>query len=44
MNKAAIIYNSKTGFTEKYAHWLAEEINAKTIAFKECNKKERRRF
>lgn len=26
MNKVLVIYNSKTGFTERYAKWLAEEI------------------
>ena len=39
MKKTAIIYNSKTGFTEKYALWLAEETKAEAIRFKECTKK-----
>lgn len=39
MNKTAIVYFSKTGFTEKYARWIAEEIGADLIKFKECNKK-----
>lgn len=39
MNKTAIIFNSKTGFTQKYALWIAEETNATPIGFKECTKK-----
>ncbi|NLD20244.1 MAG: hypothetical protein GX663_08395 [Clostridiales bacterium] len=27
--KAVVIYNSKTGFTEKYAKWIAEELGCK---------------
>ena len=30
-----IIYNSKTGFTEKYAKWLGEDLGIPTISFKE---------
>lgn len=26
MNKVLVIYNSKTGFTQQYAQWLAEEL------------------
>ena len=25
--KILLIYKSKTGFTEKYARWISEEIN-----------------
>lgn len=39
MSKTAIIFNSKTGFTQKYALWIAEETNATPIGFKECTKK-----
>lgn len=39
MSKTAIIYLSKTGFTKKYAQWIAEETEADTVSFKECNKK-----
>ncbi|MBD5115355.1 MAG: hypothetical protein HDT46_09210 [Ruminococcaceae bacterium] len=39
MNKTAVIFNSKTGFTEKYALWIAEETKATPISFKECTKK-----
>ena len=28
MEKTAVVYRSKTGFTEKYARWLAEEVGA----------------
>lgn len=39
MSKTAIIFNSKTGFTQKYALWIAEETKAAPIDFKECTKK-----
>lgn len=38
MNKTAVIYLSKTGFTEKYAGWIALETGAKAISFRECTK------
>jgi flavodoxin len=28
MNKTLIIYNSKYGYTKKYAQWLSEALNA----------------
>lgn len=28
MEKTAVVYKSKTGFTEKYARWIAEELSA----------------
>lgn len=39
MNKTAIIFNSVTGFTERYALWLAEETEAIAVSFKKCTKK-----
>lgn len=39
MSKTAVIFNSKTGFTQKYALWIAEETNATAIGFNECTKK-----
>ena len=27
MGNYVVIYKSKTGFTEKYASWIAEELN-----------------
>lgn len=39
MSKTAIIYLSKTGFTEKYAKWIAEETGSELISFKDCTKK-----
>jgi flavodoxin len=29
--KTVIISNSKYGYTEKYAYWLAEEVNAELL-------------
>lgn len=31
MKKIAVIYKSKYGFTEKYARWIAEELNASLL-------------
>ena len=34
--KTLIIYNSQTGFTEKYANWIAEKLEAKCVSVKEA--------
>lgn len=31
-NKTVVLYRSKSGFTKKYAEWLAEELNCKLLA------------
>ena len=36
--KAIIIYNSKTGFTERYAGWLAKRLNGETVRYRDRNK------
>lgn len=33
MNKALILYRSKTGFTERYAKWLKEEISCDLLPY-----------
>lgn len=33
-----IIYNSKTGFTSKYAKWLSEDLGIEAVAFKDAKK------
>jgi menaquinone-dependent protoporphyrinogen IX oxidase len=38
MMKKLIIYKSQSGFTEKYAKWLAEELNCQAITLKEAKK------
>lgn len=30
--KAIVIYSSKTGFTEKYANWIAQELDCKAVS------------
>ena len=37
--KTIIIYSSQTGFTEKYAHWMAEELEADIVTLPEAKKK-----
>ena len=37
--KTIIIYSSQTGFTERYAKWLADELSAETITLAEAKKK-----
>ena len=37
--KTIVVYSSQTGFTQKYAEWLAKELNADTMTIKEAFKK-----
>jgi menaquinone-dependent protoporphyrinogen IX oxidase len=37
--KTLIIYTSQTGFTKKYAGWIAERVNADILELKEAQKK-----
>lgn len=36
--KAVVVYRSLTGFTEKYARWIAEELNSPCINLKNITK------
>lgn len=36
--KTVLVYSSKTGFTEKYARWIAEEIKCEIIPYKSFDK------
>lgn len=36
--KTIIVYSSQTGFTKKYAEWLAEELGAETMTIKNAHK------
>jgi len=35
--KYLVVYKSKTGFTEKYAKWIAKELSADIYSYKEVN-------
>lgn len=35
--KAVILYVSQTGFTKKYAEWLAEELNCNAVSYEKRN-------
>ncbi len=35
--KTFIIHNSKTGFTERYARWIAEETGGTLLPYKSCS-------
>ncbi len=35
--KTFIVYNSKTGFTERYAQWIAEETGGTLLSYKKCS-------
>lgn len=35
MEKTVIIYRSKTGFSQRYAQWLAEELGCRAVPFQE---------
>ncbi len=37
MEKTVVIYKSKTGFTKKYAEWLAEELSADIYKLSQVN-------
>ena len=37
--KTLVIYNSQTGFTKRYAEWIAEAANANCLEFSEAKKK-----
>ena len=37
--KTLIVYFSQTGFTQKYAEWLAEALGGTTLTMKEASKK-----
>ena len=36
--KTVVIYNSQTGFTKRYAQWIAEKTEARCVEFKEAKK------
>lgn len=36
--KTIVIYNSQTGFTKRYAQWIAEETQAQCVEFKDAKK------
>lgn len=38
--KTIVIYNSQTGFTKRYAEWIAEEAQADCLALSEAKKKD----
>jgi len=37
--KTIIVYNGKTGFTKKYAVWIAEELKCSILSYKDFTKK-----
>lgn len=39
MSKTAIIYYGKTGFTQRYAQWIAEKTDCILMPLENCNKK-----
>lgn len=38
--KTVVIYNSQTGFTKRYAEWIAEAAGADCLSLSEANKKD----
>lgn len=38
--KSVVVYKTKTGFTKKYAEWIAEELACKAVAVKDFTKEE----
>lgn len=37
MDKVIVIYKSNTGFTEKYANWIAEELNCHAVSLEKIS-------
>lgn len=37
MKKVLVFYKSKTGFTERYARWIAEEVGAEILPIEKVN-------
>lgn len=35
--KTIVIYSSETGFTQRYAQWIAEELNCDAVSWKEIS-------
>ena len=42
--KTIIVYSSQTGFTKRYAEWLAEKLNADIMTIKDARKKDDKYF
>jgi len=42
--RTIVIYNSQTGFTKRYAEWIAEAIGADCVPFAEAKKKDMARY
>ncbi|WP_303834181.1 flavodoxin domain-containing protein [Ruminococcus flavefaciens] len=42
--RTIIVYSSQTGFTKKYAEWLAEKLGAEIMTFKDAHKKDDKYF
>ncbi len=37
--KTIVVYNSQTGFTKRYAEWIAQEANAECVTLSEAKKR-----
>lgn len=44
MDKVIVIYKSNTGFTEKYAYWIAEELNCPAVSLEKISLSEAARY
>lgn len=42
--KTIVVYTSQTGFTKKYAEWIAERLSAEIMTLKEAKKKSKEYF
>lgn len=38
--RSIVIYQSSTGFTKRYAEWIAEELNCRSVSAKEMTKED----
>jgi flavodoxin len=37
MLRTVVVYQSSSGFTKKYAEWIAEDLKAEVFKVKDCN-------
>ena len=37
-----VVYQSETGFTKKYAEWIAEALDCEAVPFKKVNETKKR--
>lgn len=42
--KKIVVYKSRTGFTEKYAHWIAEDLHCDAVSLEKISASQMSRY